>query len=98
MTTSKPARLVFFKKKGCEPCKAAAEALQLVLNEYPQYESFVSVIFKENAPSLVAAYELELYPTVLIMDKDRNELSRKVGSSMLTQRWWFKALTALAKP
>jgi thiol-disulfide isomerase/thioredoxin len=98
MTTSKPARLVFFKKEGCGPCDMAYSALQLVLAENPEYEQFVSVIQKENAPSLVAAYELELYPTVLIMDKDSNVLSRKVGSSSLTMRWWYQALTAIAKP
>lgn len=96
MTTSKPARLVFFKKKGCEPCKLANRELRQVLDQHPEYEPYVKVMFKENVPSLVAAYELELYPTVLIMDKDNNELSRKVGSSMLTQRWWYQALTALA--
>ncbi len=97
MTTSKPARLVFFKKQGCGPCDMAANALQIVLDQHPDYEHYVSVIQKENAPALVAAYELELYPTVLIMDADSNELSRKVGSSALTQRWWYQALTAIAK-
>lgn len=98
MTTSKPARLVFFKKEGCEPCERAGEDLRQVLNEHPEYEEFVSVIFKENAASLVAAYELELYPTVLIMDKDSNEIARKVGVSTLSKRWWYQALTAIAKP
>jgi thiol-disulfide isomerase/thioredoxin len=97
MTTSKPARLVFFKKKGCEPCKLATRELRQVLDQYPEYEPYVKVMLKENVPSLVAAYELELYPTVLIMDKNNNELSRKVGSSMLTQQWWYQALTALSK-
>ena len=97
MTTSKPARLVFFKKEGCEPCKRAAEDLQLVLELHPEYGQYVSVMWKENASALVAAFELELYPTVLILDKDSNELSRKVGGSILTQRWWYQALTAIAQ-
>mgnify|MGYP003348261288 CR=1 FL=1 len=96
MTISKPARLVFFKKDGCGPCEMAIKALNQVLEQHPNYEQYVSIIQKENAPALVAAYELNLYPTVLIMDKDSHELSRKVGSSFLTQRWWYQALDAIA--
>jgi hypothetical protein len=97
MTTSKPARLVFFKKEGCGPCDMAYSALQKVLEQRPDYRQSVSIIQKENAPSLVAAYELKLYPTVLIMDRDSNELSRKVGSASLTQEWWSKALHAIVE-
>ena len=95
MTTSKPARLIFFKKEGCGPCEMALDALKTVLEQRPDYRQIVTIIQKEKVPSLVAAYELELYPTVLIMDIDNNELSRKVGSSSLTQEWWSKALHAI---
>lgn len=96
MTTSKPARLVLFHKQNCEPCKIATKALALVLQQYPHYGRHVELIQKEDVPSLVAVFELKLYPTVLIMDKDSREISRKVGSSSLTYRWWHQALTAIA--
>jgi hypothetical protein len=96
MKTSKPARLVFFKKEGCGPCDMAAKALKQVLDQHPDYSQYISIIQKEDAPALVAAYELQMYPTVLIMDKDSHELSRKVGSSYLTQRWWYQALDVIA--
>jgi thiol-disulfide isomerase/thioredoxin len=96
MTTSKPSRLVFFKKDGCGPCEKATEALDQVLELNPEYGQYVSVIQKENAPALVAAYELKMYPTVLIMDKESHELSRKVGSSFLTKDWWNQALDVIA--
>jgi len=37
-----------------------------------------------------------MYPTVLIMDKESHELSRKVGSSFLTKDWWNQALDVIA--
>lgn len=97
MTTSKPARLVFFQKQGCGPCQNAHQALEQVLQEHPTYRQYVQIIQKEEVPSLVAVFELKLYPTVLIMDKDSHELSRKVGSSYLTPSWWSQALTAIAE-
>ena len=74
----------------------AAKALKQVLDQHPDYSQYISIIQKEDAPALVAAYELQMYPTVLIMDKDSHELSRKVGSSYLTQRWWYQALDVIA--
>ncbi len=95
MTTSKPTKLVFFKKHECSPCKFAQDALTSVLKKHPELEKFVVTMQKEDHPALVAAFELNLYPTVLIMDNDR-EVSRKVGARWLSAEWWEKALISIA--
>lgn len=95
MTTSKPTKLVFFKKHECTPCKHAQQELSRVLDKHPELQKYVVILQKEEHPALVAAFELNLYPTVLIMDKDQ-EVSRKVGARWLSAEWWEKALISIA--
>lgn len=95
MTTSKPHKLIFFKKENCAPCKKAAEELWEVLKVYPEFHPYVVELQKENHQSLVVSFNLEMYPTVLIMDQNQQELSRKVGVRFLTKEWWQAALTAI---
>lgn len=99
MTTSsgQPFKLVFFKKKECGPCLQAAENLGAVLDANPDLSRYVSVLQKEDHPALVAAFELEMYPTVLILDKESNEVGRKVGVRPLTSDWWEVALSFIHK-
>lgn len=86
--TSKPRKLVFFKKAECQPCDIAYARLQLVLAQHPEYHQYVAVLQKENHSALVAAYELTLFPTVLITDGQGVEISRRVGVNQLPIRWW----------
>lgn len=96
MTTSDvPHHLSFFKKQECLPCKQAEENLQAVLHLHPEYRRYVTVLQKENHPALVAAFDLNLYPTVLIQNKKNEEIARKVGVRFLSQEWWGAALTAI---
>jgi hypothetical protein len=95
MTTSNPHKICLFKKAGCAPCANALEALKTVLAAHPEYHYIVTVFQKENHPALVAAYELSLYPTAIIFDKETNELARKVGGKFLTVDWWSSALYAI---
>jgi hypothetical protein len=84
-----------FKKEDCAPCIGASEALNRVLEEHPEYSYIVTVFKKENHPALVAAYELEMYPTAIIFDVDTHELGRKIGGRFLTFDWWSAALSAI---
>jgi hypothetical protein len=95
MTTSKPYRICLFKKEGCAPCFAASEALDRVLALHPEYDYIITTFQKENHPALVAAYELELYPTAIIFDSGTNELGRKIGGKFITFDWWSAALSAI---
>jgi len=36
-----------------------------------------------------------MYPTVLILDKQGEEISRKVGVKFLTKEWWNAALNGI---
>ena len=92
---SKPDRLVFFKKENCAHDLNVQQQLDEVLYLYPEFRNYAVVMQKENHPALVAAFELKMYPTVLILDATGNEISRKVGSKYLTKEWWINALTAL---
>ncbi len=93
--TFKPHKLVLFKKEGCEPCQKAQEALDNVLSYCPQYEEHVAVMQKENHSALVAAYKLETYPTVLVLDRHCDEIKRGVGYKNLTIDFWHKALSKI---
>lgn len=95
MATSSPHKLIFFKKEGCGPCAQAQENLTTVLKDNPELGLHVATMQKENHPALVVSYDLHTYPTVLIMDQEGQELSRKVGVSWLTSEWWFTALNMI---
>jgi hypothetical protein len=95
MTTSKPSKIVFFAKEDCAPCLNTKDALNDVLRLHPEYNPLVTVLQKENHSALVAAYELDMYPTVIIFDEEMNELSRRIGQRNLTYDWWLAALTSI---
>lgn len=88
-----PYKLVFFKKENCNPCSVATECLNTVLADRPELDYIVHSMQKEYHSALIAAYDLNTYPTVLILDKDGNEVARRVGARLLPAEWWEKALT-----
>lgn len=96
MTTSEvPYSLTFFKKRECLPCQHAEDNLKAVLELHPEYQQYVTVLQKEDHPQLVSAYDLNLYPTVLIQDMQSAEIARKIGVRFLSQEWWDAALSAI---
>ena len=95
MTTSNPHKLIFFAKEDCAPCLNTKIALDDVLLLHPEYRDLVTVMAKENHPSLVAAYDLEMYPTVIIFDENNQEITRRIGQHNLTREWWFAALSSI---
>jgi hypothetical protein len=79
--------------KNCAPCLNASAALDKVLKKHPEFTSYTSQLWKENHPSLVVSYELELFPTLIILDKALDEINRVVGSKKLTEEYWLEMLT-----
>ena len=79
MTTSRQ-RAVLFTKEDCKPCELTKE---LVFALKPSLHENLSVMRKENHSALVEAYELELYPTLLIVDDHGEEISRIVGGQKI---------------
>ena len=77
MTTSDVAhRAVLFCKQDCKPCTITKE---FVFAIKPRLTEYLSIMQKENHPALVAAYDLELYPTLLVVDEFGHELQKIVG-------------------
>lgn len=69
-------RAVLFTKENCKPCDLTKELVFALKS--PLHEN-LTVMKKENHSALVAAYELELFPTLLIVDDHGEEQSRIVG-------------------
>ena len=94
-TSKVPAGLVFYKKEGCPPCHQASLALQYVLKINPEFEPYITVLQKEEVPELVEANNVDLYPTVLLVDDEGKEITRKVGFRNLGREWFNAALYAI---
>ena len=92
METSKPYKLILYKKKNCAPCMNVGLILDPLLEAHPQYRPLITVLQKEHHTELVKEYNLNMNPTLIILDKDMNEISRKVGQKSLTHEFFWKAL------
>jgi len=77
MTTSNHA--VLFTKQTCLPCTKTKDHLSEILRDQPGLGRYVSVLQKENHSALVEAYDLNLYPTLLVVYSLGEELARITG-------------------
>ena len=88
MTSKSRRHAVLFTKDECAPCFKTKVHLHTLLNGYPELSDSISVLAKENHPSLVEAYNLNLYPTLIITDQnikgdESNEVHRIVGGQAI---------------
>lgn len=68
---------VLFTKENCRPC---TETKGFIHENVPDdLKQHLSIFQKENHTALVIAYNLELYPTLLVVDKNGREMDRVVG-------------------
>lgn len=95
MEISKAHKVVLFKKEDCVPCENAAKSLDSVLDAYQEYEPYVSVLNKDNHPSLLETYKIDIFPTALVMDHDSVEITRVIGGKNLSPKWWQRALRTI---
>ena len=79
MTISRQ-RAILFTKEDCKPCELTKE---LVFALKPALHENLSVMKKENHSALVIAYELNLFPTLLIVDDHGEEIERIVGGQKI---------------
>ena len=82
MTTSK-SHAVLFTKDKCKPCIETKLFIGDVFDQYPELTDTLSILKKENHSALVEAYDLELYPTLLIVGPNGTELDRVVGGAAI---------------
>ena len=76
---------VLFTKEACAPCIQTKEFVYDVLEENLDLGETISFMKKENHSALVAAYELNLYPTLLITGPNGLEMDRVVGGKNIRE-------------
>ena len=76
-------RFVLFKKENCGPCARLQKYLDHYLPEHPEYAEHLSVLQIENHTALREAYDLNLFPTLLIVDDEGKEQDRIVGGKWI---------------
>nr|BAR36115.1 hypothetical protein [uncultured Mediterranean phage uvMED] len=73
--------LVLFKKENCPPCGRVAQRLESIISREPDLVHQISVLRKEYHSALLAAYDIDLFPTMLLVDSYGEELDRWVGGT-----------------
>jgi hypothetical protein len=71
-------KAILFTKEDCLPCAQTKLFISDVCDEQLVHDYLV-VMKKENHSALVAAYELELFPTLLLVNSQGEESNRIVG-------------------
>ena len=71
-------KAILFTKEDCLPCAQTKLFISDVCDEQLVHDHMV-MLEKENHSALVAAYELALFPTLLLVDGEGEESSRIVG-------------------
>ncbi len=82
MTTSRTHAVLFTKEK-CKPCLQTKEFIYDLLEHNLGLTDQLSFMKKENHSALVEAYDLNLYPTLLIVGPNGLELDRVVGGAAI---------------
>ena len=87
MTSKQRRHAVLFTKDECAPCFKTKVHVVTLLQGRPELGEVFSQLAKENHPALVEAYDLNLYPTLIITDQnikgESNEVQRIVGGQAI---------------
>lgn len=78
-------KAILFTKEDCPPCIQTKEFINSSIDEYLAAEHLV-VMKKENHSALVVAYELERYPTLLLVNGQGEETNRIVGGQYIREQ------------
>jgi hypothetical protein len=78
-------RSVLFTKQDCLPCIQTKDALLNLLKLNPSCGNYIATLEKENHSALVVAYELEMYPTLLVVDDKGEEVGRFTGGKKVRE-------------
>ena len=83
MQTFKHSRAILFCKEDCLPCTGVKDLLLNILADHPEYANNITTLRKETHPSLVGAYRVELFPTLVIVDSLGEEQGKLVGGNAI---------------
>jgi hypothetical protein len=81
--TSSANHAVLFTKEHCLPCTLTKDYLREIYEEDTDLANYISVMKKENHSALVESYDLNLYPTLLIVGPNGLELDRLIGGQAI---------------
>ena len=79
MQTFKHSRAILFCKDDCLPCTLTRDKLQEILTDHPGYGANITKLRQETHPSLVGAYEVDKFPTLVIVDPLGEEQGKLIG-------------------
>lgn len=82
-TSDVASRAVLFTKRNCPPCTETKNFALGLENDLLTHLSFMD---KDYHSALVAAYDLKLYPTLLIIDKDGLEVQKIIGGKVVREQ------------
>ena len=80
MTSTAISKAILFTKEACAPCEKTKEFVETINAGLSQN---LVLMKKENHSALVAAYELEKYPTLLLVNKTGEEVNRFIGGETI---------------
>jgi len=73
--------LVLFKKENCPPCGRVAQRLESIISREPNLVHQISVLRKEYHSALLSAYKIDMFPTMLLVNSNGEELERWIGGT-----------------
>lgn len=88
---------VLFKKEGCKPCQLAQKNLQEVLLKNKHLEEYIRVLDIKNHTALRGVYCLEKFPTLILLNRNGQEIKRTVGGRNLTKELLYTVLVEVKK-
>ena len=74
-----------FTKEACPPCIKTKEFAYDILEKHLHLGETISFLKKENHSALVESYQLNLYPTLLIVGPNGLEIERIVGGKAVRE-------------
>lgn len=91
MTSKSKPHAVLFTKEDCAPCFKTKVHVATLFQGRPELAEFFSHMAKENHPALIAAYGIDLFPTLLIVDQnikgdETDEVQRVVGGKAVREQ------------
>ena len=78
--TTPISKAVLFIKESCAPCQKTKDFVETITSGLSRN---LVLMKKENHSALVAAYELEKFPTLLLLTKEGEEVRRFVGGEQI---------------
>ena len=73
-------KAVLFTKENCAPCLNLKASLARLPDDKTEH---LTIMNSENHPALVAAYELEKFPTLLLLNTEGEEITRIIGGKKI---------------